>query len=114
MPTYGYRCTVCGHEFERFQKITDPALTECENCHGAVKKIMYPVGIAFKGSGFYVNDSRASETKATTKSESKDSSSDTKADAKPETKTDTATTETKSETKPATTDSKPATPATNA
>ncbi len=56
MPTYGYRCTACKHEFERFQKISDPAVTECETCGAPVKKIMYPVGIAFKGSGFYVND----------------------------------------------------------
>jgi len=56
MPTYGYRCTACKHEFERFQKISDPAVTECETCGAPVKKIMYPVGIAFKGTGFYVND----------------------------------------------------------
>jgi len=65
MPTYGYRCTSCSHEFERFQKISDPAIAECESCGGGVKKIIYPVGIQFKGSGFYVNDSRkpsASET----------------------------------------------------
>ncbi|MES2461078.1 MAG: FmdB family zinc ribbon protein [Armatimonadota bacterium] len=56
MPTYGYRCTACSHEFERFQKISDPAVTACESCGEAVKKILYPVGIQFKGSGFYVND----------------------------------------------------------
>lgn len=56
MPTYGYRCTECGNEFERFQKISDPALTECESCGGTVKKRIYPVGIQFKGAGFYVND----------------------------------------------------------
>ena len=56
MPTYGYRCTSCSHEFERFQKISDPAVTECETCGQPVKKILYPVGIQFKGSGVYVND----------------------------------------------------------
>lgn len=56
MPTYGYRCQSCASEFERFQKITDPALTTCESCGGALKKLLYPVGIQFKGSGFYVND----------------------------------------------------------
>ncbi|MBC8101104.1 MAG: hypothetical protein H7Z41_00770 [Cytophagales bacterium] len=56
MPTYGYRCTACSHEFERFQKISDPAVAECETCGAAVKKIIYPVGIQFKGSGFYIND----------------------------------------------------------
>jgi len=56
MPTYGYQCKACGHRFEVIQKMTDPALTDCENCGGLVKKVLYPVGIAFKGSGFYVND----------------------------------------------------------
>lgn len=68
MPTYGYRCTACGHEFERMQKITDPALTACESCDGPVRKILYPVGIAFKGEGFYVNDYKKSS--GSTKSES--------------------------------------------
>jgi putative FmdB family regulatory protein len=56
MPTYGYRCTACETTFERLQKITDPPITECVECGQPVKKILYPVGIAFKGSGFYVND----------------------------------------------------------
>lgn len=56
MPTYGYRCTACETTFERLQKITDPPITECVECGAPVKKILYPVGISFKGSGFYVND----------------------------------------------------------
>ncbi|MBC8138204.1 MAG: hypothetical protein H8F28_20180 [Fibrella sp.] len=56
MPTYGYRCTACETTFERLQKITDPPITECVECGSPVKKILYPVGISFKGSGFYVND----------------------------------------------------------
>ncbi|MBC7806239.1 MAG: hypothetical protein H7145_08820 [Akkermansiaceae bacterium] len=56
MPTYGYRCTACETTFERLQKITDPPITECVDCGAPVKKILYPVGISFKGSGFYVND----------------------------------------------------------
>src|SRR4028119_838663 len=56
MPTYGYQCKDCGHRFEVFQKMSDPALTACESCGGAVKKVLYPIGISFKGSGFYVND----------------------------------------------------------
>jgi putative FmdB family regulatory protein len=56
MPTYGYQCKECGHRFEVFQKITDPAVSACASCGGSVKKLLYPVGIQFKGSGFYVND----------------------------------------------------------
>lgn len=110
MPTYGYRCTVCSHEFERVQKITDPRLTECEACNGPVKKIIYPVGIAFKGEGFYINDSKKeapSKSKPATETESKPADAKTEteskpADAKTETKTETATPAAKAETKPAT------------
>lgn len=56
MPIYGYRCTACSHEFEREQRITEEPIKVCERCDAPVKKIIYPVGIAFKGSGFYVND----------------------------------------------------------
>ncbi len=56
MPTYGYQCKVCGNAFEVVQKITDDPLTICETCGGELRKKIFPVGIAFKGSGFYVND----------------------------------------------------------
>jgi putative FmdB family regulatory protein len=56
MPTYGYRCKDCGSEFERFQKMTDAPVTTCDSCGGSVKRLLYPVGIQFKGSGFHVND----------------------------------------------------------
>ncbi len=86
MPTYGYRCTACGHEFERMQKITEPALTACESCDGPVRKILYPVGIAFKGEGFYVNDYKKSSgggKSESSSSDSKPSESKPAADAKP-------------------------------
>ena len=60
MPLYDYRCRECGHEFEIQQSISEDALTECPECSGALKKVFSPVGIAFKGSGFYKNDSRSS------------------------------------------------------
>lgn len=60
MPTYGYRCSECKNEFETFQKMSDAPLTLCEKCGGTLKKILYPVGISFKGEGFYVNDSAKS------------------------------------------------------
>ena len=58
MPTYQYRCTTCGHDLEAVQKFTDAALTECPNCSGALRKVFNPVGVVFKGSGFYRTDSR--------------------------------------------------------
>ncbi|MDX1935428.1 MAG: zinc ribbon domain-containing protein [Capsulimonadales bacterium] len=102
MPTYGYRCSSCGLEFERFRKMTDPPITDCEcGATGTVRKRIYPVGIAFKGSGFYINDyartgngssSRAAESDAAeTKSASKsETSADTTSGAKTETGTETA------------------------
>ena len=68
MPTYQYRCTECGHDLEAVQSFTDDALTECPVCHGRLRKVFGAVGIVFKGSGFYRNDSRdkkaASDTPA--------------------------------------------------
>lgn len=56
MPTYGYKCTSCNHTFEVLQKVSDEPVKTCEKCNKEVKKILYPVGIMFKGSGFHVND----------------------------------------------------------
>ncbi|MFE9766011.1 FmdB family zinc ribbon protein [Streptomyces sp. NPDC005808] len=62
MPTYQYQCTECGEGLEAVQKFTDDALTECPSCSGRLKKVFSAVGIVFKGSGFYRNDSRGSST----------------------------------------------------
>ncbi|MEU7021532.1 FmdB family zinc ribbon protein [Streptomyces sp. NPDC046203] len=78
MPTYQYQCTECGEGLEAVQKFTDDALTECPNCKGRLKKVFSAVGIVFKGSGFYRNDSRgssSSSTPASSKSTSSTSSS---------------------------------------
>ncbi|MFD4222487.1 FmdB family zinc ribbon protein [Streptomyces griseus] len=89
MPTYQYQCTECGEGLEAVQKFTDDALTVCPSCDGRLKKVFSAVGIVFKGSGFYRNDSRgssSSSTPASTTSKSSDSASsssgsDTKASA---------------------------------
>lgn len=61
MPTYGYRCTNCGHQFEIFQRMSDDTLKVCPNCsQPTLKKVLYPIGVAFKGSGFYTTDYKAS------------------------------------------------------
>ncbi len=64
MPTYGYQCTQCKHEFSVFQAMKDAALTQCPQCEGTIKRLLYPVGVIFKGSGWYVNDSRAPDKAA--------------------------------------------------
>lgn len=58
MPTYLYRCKGCEHEFEQFQKFVEDPLTECPECGQAIKRVIQPVGVVFKGSGWYINDSR--------------------------------------------------------
>ncbi|KRD17407.1 MULTISPECIES: FmdB family zinc ribbon protein [unclassified Streptomyces] len=75
MPTYQYQCTECGEGLEAVQKFTDDALTECPNCGGRLKKVFSAVGIVFKGSGFYRNDSRGSSSSSSPSSSSKPSTS---------------------------------------
>jgi putative FmdB family regulatory protein len=101
VPTYQYACTECGERLEAVQSFSDPALTECPDCHGKLRKVFNSVGIVFKGSGFYRNDSRSngaaadkSNDSADTKSESKSSessgsSSDNGSKAAPSTSTST-------------------------
>ena len=64
MPTYQYACTACDERLEAVQRFTDAALTECPVCGGALRKVFSAVGVVFKGSGFYKNDSRDSGKKA--------------------------------------------------
>jgi putative FmdB family regulatory protein len=64
VPTYQYACTECGEQLEAVQSFSDPALTECPNCSGKLRKVFNSVGIVFKGSGFYRNDSRAGNVSA--------------------------------------------------
>ncbi len=58
MPVYEYECEQCGVRFERLQRMSEAALTECPECCGHVHRVMQPVGVIFKGSGFYVTDNR--------------------------------------------------------
>jgi putative FmdB family regulatory protein len=127
MPTYGYRCGSCGHEFEILQRITDQPLATCPKCGGKLSKMLYPAGIIFKGSGYYTTDYKGSgngsagssngvapastseggsESKPETKSESKsDSKSDSKVETKSESKSE-SNSKPKSESKSGSTDKK--------
>lgn len=80
MPTYTYRCQKCGHEFERFQSMSDEPVKRCEKCKSKVQRVFHPVGIVLKGSGFYKTDNRSSSKSSTNAGESKGSekSSDSK------------------------------------
>ncbi len=69
MPTYVYQCKTCSHQFEKVQSFHDTPLTECSTCGGEVRRVIFPSGVIFKGSGWYITDSRKSgESKAATTS----------------------------------------------
>jgi putative FmdB family regulatory protein len=98
VPIYEYRCTKCGHVFEKIQKFSDPHVSECPKCGAEVQQVISAPAVQFKGEGWYVTDyarkgskdkkgadvsSSASESKSETKSETKSSdSSPTKSDKK--------------------------------
>lgn len=58
VPTYEYVCRECHHNFDVVQSFAEDALTVCPSCGGPLRKVFSPAGIIFKGSGYYVNDSR--------------------------------------------------------
>ena len=62
MPLYVYRCVECGVTFERRQSFHDHPLAQCPECDGHVHRVLQPVGIVFKGAGFYVTDNRKSKS----------------------------------------------------
>ena len=76
MPTYAYACKACGHQFDAVQAFTDPTLTECPECGGALRKQYGTIGVTFNGSGFYRTDSRSGDTKAPSGSSGSPSKSD--------------------------------------
>ena len=94
MPTYEYACKKCGETFDVVQSFSDEPLKRHKGCGGAVRRVFGSVGISFKGSGFYKNDSRSSSSKSSTSSGSSESStpseskSESKSEAKSEAKPD--------------------------
>jgi putative FmdB family regulatory protein len=85
VPTYQYQCTECGAALEVIQSFSDDSLTECPECAGRLRKVFNAVGVVFKGSGFYRNDSRSTSTSSdAAKSESSTSESSTKEPSKKE------------------------------
>ncbi len=103
MPLYEYQCLPERHSFEVRQGINDDPVVTCPECGGAVRRVIQPVGIVFKGSGFYVNDSRKSTSTTTPAPAGKagESSSDGKTDGGSERSGDAKASEPKTESKPA-------------
>ncbi len=80
MPKYEYACKSCGEHIEVVQSFADDPLTECPACGGQLRKVFQPVGIAFKGSGFYKTDSRSSSSKSSSSSSGESTKSDSKSE----------------------------------
>ena len=82
MPTYEYACTACGERTEAKQKFTDPPLETCPLCGGKLRKLYSPVGIVFKGSGFYSTDARRDSKKPAAAGDGSGAKSETKSESK--------------------------------
>jgi putative FmdB family regulatory protein len=81
VPTYEYRCVSCEHQFERFQRISDEPVKECEVCGAPVKRLLFPVAVHFKGTGFYSTDYAKRNTMGASGSSSGNGSSGVSADS---------------------------------
>ncbi|HZO66603.1 MAG: FmdB family zinc ribbon protein [Kribbellaceae bacterium] len=101
MPTYQYQCTDCGEALEVRQSFTDDALTVCPSCEGSLRKVFNAVGVVFKGSGFYRNDSRSSVSSSSSGESKSDSKSDSSSKSSESSSTK-STTDAKSSSTPST------------
>ncbi len=110
MPVYEYLCESCGRRFDELQRMADDPLTECKFCQGSVRRVIQPVGIIFKGSGFYATDSRKSSSSTVTSNDKTESggTSEAKSDTKSDTKSDSSSSESSSAPAAPSTESKPA------
>ena len=80
MPTYHYACSSCRHEFDRYQSFTEDALSVCPSCEGFIRRVIQPVGVVFKGSGWYLTDSRKPEKSESGSPTAKDTTADSSKD----------------------------------
>src|SRR5690349_17347695 len=79
MPIYEYECKNCNQRFEKMQSITADPLTECLNCgSGPIRRVLHPVGVIFKGSGWYITDNRKSSSSGESSSSSTENKSSEK------------------------------------
>lgn len=96
MPIYTYRCENCGVQFERRQKFSDDPLKRCPECSkNTLRKVYLPVGIVFKGSGFYATDNRSPSGSKSKKNKSTSGESSSSSTSESKSKTETSKTETK-------------------
>ncbi len=95
MPIYEYKCSNCHYQFERMQSFKDEPISECPQCGHSVRRLIQPVGIVFKGSGFYITDNRQVSSGANGRSKPKElpeRASESKTEPKAEPKKESTTT----------------------
>ena len=109
MPTYEYLCKTCGHRFETWQKMTDDPLTTCPDCGASIRRVLFPAGVVFKGSGFYKTDHRDSASIASSAKDEPATSGDSS--SKTETKPASDSKESASKSNESTSSSTPSAPA---
>jgi putative FmdB family regulatory protein len=88
VPRYDYRCSACGHVYEKREGFDAPSVQECPECQGQARRILTPPAIVFKGSGWYVTDSRKSSVGTERDSGTSSDASEKKSETKSETKTE--------------------------
>ena len=94
MPIYEYKCQQCGLHFERFQRMSDASVQTCPECIGQVQRVFQPVGIVFRGSGFYSTDNRKTSSLASAGADHKDTNGASAKEKGDTTETSKASTET--------------------
>ncbi|MBX6753532.1 MAG: zinc ribbon domain-containing protein [Thermorudis peleae] len=77
MPIYEYECTACHHRFEVTQRFSDEPVRTCPQCGQSVRRLLFPAGIIFKGSGFYITDNRKSNGASSDGAEKRETASAT-------------------------------------
>ncbi|MDQ3096052.1 MAG: hypothetical protein M3Q82_08915 [Actinomycetota bacterium] len=80
MPTYHYACSSCSDEFDQYQSFTEDTLTVCPSCDGFIRRVIQPVGIVFKGTGWYLTDSRKPDNSESPADEGKKPAGDVSTD----------------------------------
>ena len=89
LPLYPYRCTQCGHKFEKIQSFSSEPETECPKCKGLLERTLTAPGLQFKGAGWYVNDYAPKGSSSASEGAKAESKTESKTDSKSESKTET-------------------------
>jgi putative FmdB family regulatory protein len=99
MPTYEYLCQTCSHRFETWQKMVDEPLTTCPECGNHIRRVLYPAGVVFKGSGFYKTDYSNNNNKPLPSANGESKKAESSTESKPASESTSSTSETSASSK---------------